>query len=823
MESDAGDSYVSSIGYDMVVPSSSASTSTTGTSTTGLFGARLGQTGGGITATGAEIFSTRQAQRAVGHTDTSQLLRSNDGPVSLASEMRFDHAAHGHSGTDPVVYVELPDSDSDGPRLKNPLGSTVERSLQMSPMIAAGMRSVTMPLSSAVRLGDTIGTRRTGETIGTRRTGETIGTRRTGESLTQPTLTTTTVTPSFYQFAYDAESVFLQGFDEAALSGTHVEVRDGRVVRAVPADIAGERAMRVQRASQRAPMASPAAALLSRVLTATGQSQPVSAEGVETGSKRPLMVGESRLELGYPAVALTSEQTSDISRRLSSMQGIQPELLGALAGATEADLAMLPPVVRDLLGRHTQLAIAMTQAGSDAAGVVARLAALDGKESPGTRSMLLGQLASMGVDTPVLLQVLDESGRPGAAGETALTDAGHHLDALGLSTGSHVTLSQDRYFGDFAPSTVTVTDPTDLLKGLVGAGGQGRTSTLAYTAELGALLALDSAAAPTVGDSAMARTQALARKTGTAEQALAFGLQKASGGISGRGLQTDSAIAGQATLAWGGEDMTLISQDEDSGETDVARDATDRTRSFKTIGTRQTERTLDGLTTGRPVAQFVGGGFDFIYSVLDRVNGSFAGLDAGVMEALKSMAGRGGMEEQSMHPGLDMWPSEEMSFVSPGGDEPSRRDTANEIARLEHRVGVAETAFARLKSRSGGPKSAPRSFQSVDWSLVDTGATRAPGTSSDLGRLGAALTHQSEIPQADMAMVAPVVKVIAQQAQLKPRSEAVAGGDSGGAGGDAGSPGGAKAKQPDYEGLASKVLSRLERRWRFDKHRRGGH
>ena len=922
--------------------------------------------------------------------------------------------------------------------------------------------------------------------------------------------------PSFYQFSYDAETTFLRSLDEGGglagagalgAPGRHVEIRDGRVVRAVPATRAAQRAAATRPASRRAaegdavgiiPSATAAAlapsvtqatsAAFARSLTSAGLIAPpstpserlraLSSEGIETAGSSPIVIGASRTESGFPAMALAAGGAAGgPSLRLAQSVG-DPRSTGALAAIADAELAMLPPMVRALTARQGTADLAMTRAGTDPAGLLARVAALADPSAPATRAALMHKLAALGVDTPELLRMIDEgaplagdasaadtpnllsrnvaaklSGRDVAArlraGDragaaellrasgmqdataitttldslaqaTSVTLAGDAAEALvtatstaradalatqlqtitsqltgvpGAAAGETSLVGTDAYWGPYAPARMVRSNATDLLASLLASRGKGsRASALAYGAELGEMLALGSSEFGGIGTSAIAqaetmgrrksaagapsraaqlmvaerrakraqrRAQAAERKTladRTEEMATTLptaGLDTAGGREAARaGRRTsaaahgwdgeampmaaleaaergsepglvdrmmddmaaavasslDSGSAVSATIAagsnfgWDAQDLPLAAfvdspgvadrvsgagapwaspdgapsrkaareesialtrmlTDRGSlltgalGEADAGRAQTGRgqvdlgpldaalisggsqeggahgSRGFRSPGMSAIDSALGALPGTRGVSKALRGNLEMAYGVLDRVNGHFAGLHAGVLESLTRLVAASAREavsgaDRTLFPGFDEWPQETLETLQGGGfggvadsqpSDLSRRE--QQAVRLEKRIGAAREAYARMQGSRGG---ASRDLDSMDWSLVNTGAANDAPRGTDLGLLANTMVRSTQVPDTQMSYVAPAVKVVAQQAQLKPKSEPTRGGGGGGGGATEGlGAEGVDTQKVNYGALASQIARRLQRRWARDGDRYG--
>lgn len=845
---------------------------------------------------------------------------------------------------------------------------------------------------------------------------------------------------TFYQHSYDAETALLSLVSEGpsgALAGGHVEVRDGRIVRAVPATRAAERAMSVRAAKSAATAQSAGSATLAGLETsraarlATQHTAQLQADGIRPSRSIPVMSGVSAAEAGFPALTLsgvdaTRTQTTRVDAPIAS-----PASIGVVATATEADFAMLPPMARAAFARQERAAVNMTGGGSDTAGLMQRLAAIADPSRPASRSALVRQLAALGVDTPELLRVLDEtvsasdvttdnlltrdmSGSAAAtrtrsdlsgpaAARVQLSAGGSAIDADTVAritraeamsaqlgqvverlTGnpalamSEISVDSDAYWGDFAPARIRSAGAADLLRSILGARagstGASRPSALAFGAELGELLAVNSATggsgdsavvqsltrarrataegAPTKASHALrterkahrlaqrkasiaARSEALAAQaarpgqsvgqragmgpagelplaaSSTTEQQVAGFMDRVAGAIAGSIKDgSTTTLSGDTAFGWDGDSMTLTAvADEGSlagrveastapweavtsrmmrgrsaaaagglpgmpGSSDplsrtdnplvraltdsaldaplvtpeqqaatlarsAARDAmltgrapmADGVRGFEAFTPGATRHLLNDLPSSRPVSGALGGSLDLLMSVVDRANGAFAGLDAGVLRFLSEASAGGGFEDsgRTIHPGMDDWDQTLEVLQAAGWGQGVQREgdsgtTAKEkrIVRLEKRLGAANEAYGRLRQSHSRTAGESLSMDAMDWNMVDTGAAREAPQNADLGRLGNTMIRPTSAPQTEMAMVAPAVKVVAQQAQLKPRSEQVASG-----GGGSQSPGrAARGKQPakkkvNYEALASQIARRLQRRWALERDRFG--
>jgi len=769
----------------------------------------------GASVTRPEIFSAQQIRKAQQNT-------AEPTPISRRGDMRFEQFGMAAPVADPVVYVTAPEqahafeNEGDGvvwpstPALSSQqemwnTGTITNQISTMSPALADAMQSITMPLSSVTQLDDIL--------------------------MGQATMPDANIAdePSFYRFAYDAESVFvkpdLASWDVPSWATTHAEVRGNQLVRSVPKTAAAAKQAQVKPMSLTSHTASTAASTLVKsseavqLQAAEWQQQ----ERVNTGGVTPLLAKHLSPVLaqhpmgsahGRPALTRNGRESADTA--------------GIRAMIADADLSALPVLVQQLLGNQVERSLNMTQSGSQVSSLMARVEALGITNTPGTRTALMHHLVSNGVDTPTLVQILDELDTTTSTGITAPSEPGAHdvvstkretllkraattLKELGINTNVQTLLKHDEHFGAFAPARLERQGLDSRLKALLAPrtaeAGQPRPSALSLQAEDPTHVRLDSKA-----DSQAVATESLA----------------------GVGLVTGAKVARAPAAAH----RTIAS----NALTDLAPSTTMTSfapatvSSMISVGTATTDDRLppvvraflQKLPSDRPVSQFLGKGFDFVYSVLDRANGAFAGLDAGVLEslaelsALRTSSGDG----RTMHPGLDPWSREDMTHVASladAGDTTSPMPHRTKTPKpLEKRTGAAQSAFARMHAQRRSTRSAPSSFDGIDWSLVNTGSSRdTSGTA--FGDLGAALTQQAAVPPAaNMTMVAPVVKAVAQTAQLKETSEAVGGGGAGRSASGAGKKGGKKAaKKPNYQALARQVMPYV-RRFQENERRRSG-
>jgi hypothetical protein len=263
----------------------------------------------------------------------------------------------------------------------------------------------------------------------------------------------------------------------------------------------------------------------------------------------------------------------------------------------------------------------------------------------------------------------------------------------------------------------------------------------------------------------------------------------------------------------------------------------DGVRGFTAIAPDAIRSVLGSLPSSRNIAQFLGSGLDLTYAVLDRANGAFAGLDAGILRFLKDRQGYGAASSEAgagreLYPGMDDWPAETMETLAsagwgPGVDESDTgarvQRAEQQIHRLERRLGAAQEAYSRQSHSRSKAGATPVSMDSVDWSLINTSGGRDTPASADLGRLASTMVRPSAVAPTEMAMVAPAVKAVAQHAQLKPTSEPIAGAGGGGSGRGGGAAPGAqkKKKKIDYEGLAGEIARRLSNHFRLERDRIG--
>jgi hypothetical protein len=753
------------------------------------------------TTTRPELFSAQQIARM-------QDPHASSSPVTRAGELRYDQFGDGQPVADPVIYVSVPTDTSVAHQSDASdwdISTMTPRIAQMSPALSAAIHSVTMPLSSVSALDSVLrGAMPSGKAAGTipEFSFPSFATSIPSETAMYPTSTDSFGTePSLYRFAYDAESIFLKGeLDSSAspraLAGTHVEMRGGSLFQSLPTSSLAARTNTIRPMPTTHKNATTAANALLQTKPAGPLSKHIEGlrdEGIHTGGVTPLLHDQSKPQSSISTIGLSNTDRTLRNR----LQGTAASA-GIQAAVAQADLAMLPPVIRELLSRHSERGVAMTRGGSDVAGLLARVEALRSADTPGTRTALLNQLVLNGIDTPELLRVLDDIAAPTSGESTQPTPtttakrslfkrAATSLSTIGVSSTSAATLHQDKPIGPFAPARLQHTELQDLLKSLLAprsaVSERIQPSTLSLLTEPGTHVSLSDglpAAEP-------ARTRAAKRGSRAAqEQLFAAALQQI-------------GKSGSATM----KPMMSL----DAGLPDHVMTLPPAFRSF-----------LKTLPSNRPVTPFLGQGFDFIYSVLDRANGAFAGLDAGVLESLVELGKRSPGPEggQLLRPGLDPWPSSDtVSYVTPDtsgsghghrhghGHGHEDRQTST-IQQLKKRTDAAENAYARLRTQPSSAGRAPMNFDGVDWSLVKTGSERSTSGMA-FGELGSALLQQSAPPSADMTMVAPVVKAVAQTAQLKESGEAVGGGASTTRSSTSGKKSKKKPKKINYRALAQQV------------------
>jgi hypothetical protein len=528
-------------------------------------------------------------------------------------------------------------------------------------------------------------------------------TLRSAESMISQRLTTDASiegTPAFYDFAFDAETVFLHPESDWGIGGSHVEMRGGKLHRSTPATSTAQRVGRVQADK-----------------TTLVKSTP------DAGAER--ITGDA-----------TTQETQLLLSRIRTQE-----------------FGMLPPAIQRILGRQAETLVRMTTAGMQQSGLLVRLANVLDTESPGSRSAVIHKLAMLGVDTPELLRVLDESGATDRT-TAGIRDLTKQLTGRGSAAIELSDSGKDTYWGDFGPARVAHQSATQLLRALSGHDHEPRTSPAGWDAESSELLSV-------VGE-----FERSVESAGPAEMPLA---------------------------APPGGSLAAV----------------------------QIEQMLSSMPGSRNIAAFVGGGFDFTYMVFDRVNGARAGLDAGVMDAMRQAtdSDQGLGLERDLRPGLDDWPVEAFEFLSSG--ERSESGAEDRVIRLERRMDAAQNAFTRLRNaRDAG--TAPQHFDSVDWSLVSTGISHDAAPSVDIGRLGTTMVRQQSVATPEMSYVAPTVKAVAQQAQLSARDEAVPSSSEGGAAeADSSVDTTATKEKINYNDLASRIASRLQRRFARDRDRHG--
>ncbi|HIA03557.1 MAG TPA: hypothetical protein EYN66_16900 [Myxococcales bacterium] len=348
-----------------------------------MFTSVAGQAGR-LTPTAPDLF-------AANHFATQEQTIQDNLPTTIAGEARYFESG----GMDPVVYLNLDERSNSGSPLKQRAGQIVPNTAQMSPQIRAALNAVSMPLSSASQLQRRMSSGSTDGGFDAARTSSMNISPLTDHILPPasaaamfasghlpevflPRLAAPTVTvrnddslisrsmlsgpeiegqPAFYQFSYDADTVFLRpesdwSHSAAQLAGSHVEMRDGKLIRSAPASSAAQQAARTQAGGP---------TLITPALT-----------GLST--------------------------TAQADRIHSQTDSLQSQLL--LAKTRAQEFAMLPPSVQKILSRQADSLVEMTTAGMSKNGLLVRLANVLDTESPGTRSAVIHKLAQMGIDMP---------------------------------------------------------------------------------------------------------------------------------------------------------------------------------------------------------------------------------------------------------------------------------------------------------------------------------------------------------------------------------------------------------------------------------------
>ncbi len=763
--------------------------------------------------------------------------------------------------------------------------------------------------------------------------------------------------PSYYAVGGDLESAFLRlDVDHAApIAGSHVELRQGRVIKMVPASASAARDSRVQPAlsAERRVGLTPASA---------PQGSALAESGIRPGAVRTLSVGASRVErptIGSPAtLSAPMADHRPASLRAATALGDASALPGT--GARSSD--PLAVMINRLGGPAAFTTIASS---SPQSATLDRLASLVEAGGASARTAVAARLTALGVDVPELLRVTREAAsrdavssetigavrsprsaasrpigvaasqpatapsaerRVGTArtAETLAASALARLSGLPSFGRSTSVVESDRYFGTFAPARLEQGSAAGRLASLLsGEAAPARESRLSVTAELGDMLRLREAGGPSAERLADSLTTA-DRVAGRSKQTLGAGMRVSSkgtprfdaamksasapmaapsvaagrvAGLPALGLERPSVAqltrelqslpAGslsslvdrlgvapepwQPRLGQAAEAETTPSRVahlspempalglrafDGVGATDTSSpasprspagraaaaaatsgragaSATDGSRWFRALGPEAARQLLSSMPGRRALSSAIPGGLDLSATVIDRANGSFANLDAGIVEFLQSTAARlAAGEARDMRPGLDEWPEETLEILQAAGwgqgaasrtpdSVPGASMSENTVSRLERRVDAARQAWARVQdSRSRGSQS--RGVDNLNWDLVKAGTTREAPASADLGRLASTMVRQRDLPAADMAYVAPAVKVVAAQAQL---SERPSGTGSSGPAQQAPAAGGESGSEPqkvDYMALARRVLPLLGRLKAIERDRRGG-
>jgi hypothetical protein len=782
-----------------------------------------------------------------------------------------------------------------------------------------------------------------------------------------PELATTPITlPStanssgqyYYEMSYDIDAVLLDRYVDISTAGGHIEVSNGRIRQARPANAASAAPNKPRRKRSVADNLARRTIFSSTASRLSSDANSATADGIQAAGRKALVGGTSPVERGFPALSLSTQQ-NDVA-----IDALTPAAAAILAGAYDADFNMLPPVVRVALEKHLEGSASMTSGGANTGGLLNRLAHLSDPSDPAARTKMIRELSILGVDTPELLLALDgsasgsgfdlrdsslpqkvsESASPLAQTENierALANVAD--DAIGIrgASAAESLVYRHEYFGDFAPAKIHRTSSTELLQHLLSTRNRGRTSALAYGAELGEFMALGpdglgskslagaiatgrrktSTGAPSQAarlnrseTEARRRLQRLKRQevalaqrikdpssasmadtTEARTQQFERFADRVAGAVS-TSLQTGASVTLDASqYGWDGDSMTLaatrdldgittfsdrVSQSvapwdsiasarsttkpdthlrqpglqslgydseahpliaalrepdspvesstaplggsrlrDEPGLTDALIRGTDGVRGFSSLGNGVIRDALQRIVMQRMPGGSLPGNLELAHSVLDRANGAFAGLDAGILEFLQSTAARSSdSEPRELRPGFDEWPDDSLEVLRQHGwglDSTSESNSGSSgeqrIRRLERRVDAAQEAYARLAdARQHSQAASTRSMDSVDWNLVQTGAARSTPESADLGRLGATMVRAQSVPETEMSYVAPAVKMVAQQAQLKPTHEAVKSNQTA-APATGGAPRKKKAKKADIDAIANLIIKRIQR------------
>ncbi|MBT9554429.1 MAG: hypothetical protein IV100_00315 [Myxococcales bacterium] len=935
---------------------------------------------GGITVSGtttpAEVFAEHQRQLVGASLSTN--LDAAWSPTSRSGEVRVSAGAYAGGFDDPVIYLAL--NERAGATASDPsLPPSVARAHRMSPSLRTSLDAVTAPLSQVVAAGPTsVSPRAAVAAFGppsARGAGATRGVTITaadaGRSPLRPDVAGTVaafedrMSPlsarrqdgspslravdaasgevSYYAVGGDLESAFLRlDVDHAApMAGSHVELRQGRVVKMVPATASAARASRVQ----------PAQVAERRMGLPSAEGPSAAEPGIRSGAVRTLSVGASRVERPtMGASAVLSAPMADhrpASLRATTALGDAAALPGSGSRPTDSIAAML-----ERLGGAATFATISSSAPQSAA--LERLATLVEAGGASARTAVAARLTALGMDVPELLRATREVSASretdvsltgalptarratgGATTQTALAErrieSARAVESLAASALARLSglpsfgrstpvVESDRYFGTFAPARLEQGSAAGRLASLLsGDAAPARESRLSVTAELGDMLRLREAggsAAERLADSLTAAD----RVAGRSKQTLGAGMRVSTKQSARFDAATASAaapvvapaagrVAGLPTLGLERPSVAQLTRELQSlpagslsslvdrlgvapepwqprlgqtaeAETTPSRVAhlspempalglrafegvgavdssspatprsaaaraaaatsgranapsTDGSRWFRALGPEAARQLLSSMPGRRALSSAIPGGLDLSATVIDRANGSFANLDAGIVEFLQSTAARlAAGEARDLRPGLDEWPEETLEILQAAGwgqgasprtpgSVPGASMSESTVSRLERRVDAARQAWARVQnSRARGSQS--RGVDSLNWDLVKAGTTREAPASADLGRLASTMVKQRDLPAADMAYVAPAVKVVAAQAQLSERPSGT--GSSGpaqpapAAGGESGS----EPQKVDYMSLARRVLPILSRLKSIERDRRGG-
>lgn len=694
--------------------------------------------------------------------------------------------------------------------------------------------------------------------------------------------------PQHYELGADIDAAFVRLDPTAAerLAGSHAEVRAGRVVRSVPttARAAREALLRPEIRAAR-----PGATLDAQIVRGQGRAIPAASSrgdapglnharpSVSLGST-PSGVAPARAAVANASrsamPALAHDRVAAVERALATFARDQRNApgLSRLADAISSGPASARSAVAAQLATMgfdmPELLHSLNSKSPDAAA----LRTVERAFTALTRSPNASRLEStaatsryFGDTAPAQLSTSTPAGRLGALMQTG--PARPHAAAVAAEVGEVLRLAASGVGGSAlraADSAVLATrlagkstfrgaTPKTEAAGGAGARADGRTpGTTGLALERPTIGAFRAEAGAAAGLSSLSERVDLAAtpwaRPGSLVDAIQgrFGADDRSGREAAPGATSRLAHLAPELTSLALRPKSAESQKIDAaprrspsarranaagGEPTRARATSDDgSRAFRSTGSQAVRRLLASLPGGRPLSAALPGGLELSASVVDRANGAFANMDAGIVEFLAHTASRMGGEGRELRPGFDAWPQETLDVLQQagwgqglsGGSEagPSVTGAEHKVRRLERRVDAARTAWARIQD-SRARRSQPQGVDAISWEMVKPVTSREAPASADLGRLASTMMRPAAAPAAEMAYVAPVVKTVAAQAQLEPKNSGTSSRSAQSAPQE-GPAQAAEAAKVDYDALARQVLTRLNRRWSFERDRRGG-